>query len=205
MPHPDQERDRDSISDSDWISERERREQRVPKAKGLQFAMIMLAACIAVTLLIGVLFRQLPSEPRVAPAQLANAVPARGAAKPVANMVRYQADPSGHFYVDAAVNGTSIRFLVDTGATFVALTRDDARAVGISDNDLDFSLTTSTANGQGHAAWTTLGTVRLEQMEVLEVRAMVMEQPMAVSLLGMSFLNKLQGYSIRDGVLTMEW
>jgi predicted aspartyl protease len=45
----------------------------------------------------------------------------------------------------------------------------------------------------------------LEQLEVREVPAMVMQQAMPVSLLGMSFLNRLNGYSIKDGVLTIEW
>ena len=70
---------------------------------------------------------------------------------------------------------------------------------------LDFSQITNTANGQARVAPTTLRDVRLEQLSIDNVAAVVMEQPMAISLLGMSFLKRLNGYSIRDGVLTIEW
>jgi aspartyl protease family protein len=195
------------MSDSpDWTTEAETRSPRVPQPKSLQFALAMLGGCVVLTLVIGVLLRQVgPAGPSVAPSRLNMAVPGRGSAKPVANMLQYRADASGHFFVDAAVNGTTIRFLVDTGASVVALSPDDARAAGISDGQLRFSETISTANGQTHAAAATLGSVRLEQLEVLEVPAVVMQEPMPVSLLGMSFLRRLEGYSIRDGVLTIEW
>lgn len=193
------------MSDSpDWTTDAETRQPRVPQNKTLQFALIMLGACVAVSLVIGVLFRQVtPRGPMVAQPRLSMAVPTRSTAKVAPNQVQYNADASGHFFVDADVNGTTIRFLVDTGATVVALSQDDARAAGIYDGN--FSVTVNTANGQTHAAPTTLRSVRLQQLEVLDVPAVVMEQQMPVSLLGMSFLSKLEGYSIRDGVLTMEW
>ncbi len=190
---------------SDWPTDRDSNRPRAKQPKALHFALMMLAGCILVSLVIGVLLRQVPApQPRILPTQANMAVPTK--ARPtVSNMIQYRADPSGHFFVDAAVNGTTIRFLVDTGASVVALNRDDARAAGISEDLLSFTENMTTANGQAHAARATLRTVRLEQLEVLDVPAVVMEQPMAVSLLGMSFLSKLQGYSIRDGVLTLEW
>ncbi len=190
----------------DWTTEVETRQARTPQSKMLQFALVMLGACVVLSLVIGVLFRQVaPPGPSVASPRASMAVPTKGAAKASSNVLQYHADASGHFFVDAAVNGTTIRFLIDTGATVVALNQDDARAAGISDGLLRFSETLNTANGQAHAAQATLRSVRLEQLEVLEVPAVVMEQPMAVSLLGMSFLRRLQGYSIHDGVLTIEW
>jgi aspartyl protease family protein len=175
--------------------------------KAMQFAAVMLGATVLLALAIGVLMpvplqRPMPAAP--APglnvARSAPAVP-----KPVGNVLQYRADASGHYFVDAAVNGTTIRFLVDTGATVVALSPDDARAAGIADGLLRFSEVIGTANGQSRAAPATLRTVRLDQLEMLEVPAVVMEHPMPVSLLGMSFLSRLRGYSIRDGLLTMEW
>jgi aspartyl protease family protein len=178
---------------------------RVAQAKTLQFALTMLGACIVLSLGIGVLLRDAgPPARSGAPARVNMAVPPRSAAK-AANVLQYRADASGHYFVDASVNGTTIRFLVDTGASVVALSRDDARAAGIADGGLQFSEIMSTANGQARAARASLRSVRLEQLEVLDVPAVVMDQPMPVSLLGMSFLNKLEGYSIRDGILTMEW
>lgn len=195
---------------SDWTTDLDRKERdgnqpRAKQPKALHFALMMLGGCILISLVIGVLLRQVPApQPRNLPAQAHTAVPTT--ARPtVSNMVQYRADPSGHFFVDAVVNGTTIRFLVDTGASVVALNRDDARAAGISEGVLSFTENMSTANGEALAARATLRTVRLEQLEVLDVPAVVMDQPMAVSLLGMSFLSKLRAYSIRDGVLTLEW
>jgi len=195
------------MSDSpDWTSSLARRDAPPPPAKTLQFALVMLGACVVLSVVIGVLFRQMPSPaPRIASPRANVAVPPRGADRPVANVLQYHADASGHFFVDAAVNGTTIRFLVDTGASLVALSPEDARAAGISDGLLDFSQTINTANGQTHAAQATLRSVRLEQMEMLDVPAVVMQQAMPISLLGMSFLKRLDGYSIHDGVLTIEW
>jgi aspartyl protease family protein len=196
------------MSDSrDRAIELEARQALPARPKTLQFALVMLAGCVVLTLLIGVLFRQVaPPGPSVAQQPRLNmAVPPRGAAKTAANVLEYHADASGHFFVDAAVNGTMIRFLVDTGASVVALSPDDARAAGISEGLLQFSQAVNTANGQTHAAPATLRSVRLEQFEMLEVPAMVMQESMPVSLLGMSFLKRLEGYSIRDGVLTIEW
>src|SRR5258708_7121373 len=191
----------------DRTTDRENRELRAPpQAKTLQFALVMLGGCVVLSLMIGVLLRQVaPAGASVAPPPLNMAGPAKGPAKAVANVLQYHADASGHFFVDAAVNGTTIRFLVDTGATVVALSPDDARAAGISDGLLRFSETVNTANGQTHAAPASLRSVRLEQLEVLEVPALVMQDQMPVSLLGMSFLRRLESYSIRDGVLTIEW
>jgi aspartyl protease family protein len=143
--------------------------------------------------------------PAAHPPRLNAARPAPAVPKPVSNVLQYRADASGHYFIDADVNGATIRFLLDTGASFVTLSQDDARAAGIADALLSFSETMNTANGPARAAAASLRSVRLEQLEVREVPAMVMQQAMPVSLLGMSFLNRLNGYSIKDGVLTIEW
>ena len=139
------------------------------------------------------------------PAAKAGAPAAPARAKSASNQLVYDADRSGHFFVDAEVNGAPVRFLVDTGATVVALSPDDARAAGIARNSLRFADAVGTANGIARVARTTLRDVRLNQLAVEEVPAVVMEEPMSVSLLGMSFLSRLDGYSIRDGRLTIEW
>jgi len=117
----------------------------------------------------------------------------------------YRADANGHFYVTAQVNGAPIRFMIDTGASVVVLTPDDARAAGIFMPSLQYTESMSTANGEARAAQTSLRDMRLDQLFVGDVAAVVMENPMPVSLLGMSFLRRLNGYSIKDGVLTIDW
>ena len=183
----------------------ERRGPRPSDRKALHFALVMLGGCVALTLVIGVLLRQVGPPPSVAMSPRPDmAVPASRTAATVPNVLVYQADAAGCFFIDAAVNGTTIRFLLDTGATDVVLGRDDARAAGIAD-DLDFSTTVATAGGPAPAARTDLRSVRLDQFEAQDVPAVVVAAPIPVSLLGMSFLDKLKSYSIRDGVLTIEW
>ena len=173
--------------------------------KALNFALVMLGGCVAVTLVVGVLLREVgpPRSVAVSP-RPGMAVPASRAANSVPNVLVYRADAGGYFFIDAVVNGTTIRFLLDTGATDVVLSRDDARMAGISD-DLDFRMTVATAGGQAPAAQARLRSIRLGQFEAQDVPAMVVAKSTPVSLLGMSFLNKLHSYSIRDGVLTIEW
>jgi aspartyl protease family protein len=103
------------------------------------------------------------------------------------------------------VNGTPVRFLLDTGATLVALSPADARAAGINLTASRFTGRSNTAHGEARVAPVTLRQLRLDQLTIDEVPAVVMEDEMPISLLGMSFLNRLGGYSIRDGVLTIEW
>jgi aspartyl protease family protein len=178
--------------------------------KAVRFALVAAVALIAVGLIVSFATDRatavLVSTGSAAhAAAAAPPAPPRSGLAPPSNQLVYRADPSGHFFVDAAVNGTTIRFLLDTGATVVALTPDDARAAGVYPAGTGFSQTMSTANGETHAAPTILRDVRLEQLDVDNVAAVVMEQPMAISLLGMSFLKRLNGYSIRDGVLTIDW
>ena len=111
----------------------------------------------------------------------------------------------GHFYVEARVEGVAIRFLVDTGASRVVLSQADARRIGIDPARLDYSLRIATANGEARAASVMLTTIEVEDHRVEGVRALVNEAPMSHSLLGMSFLDRLDGYEVRDGALVLRW
>jgi aspartyl protease family protein len=103
------------------------------------------------------------------------------------------------------VNGSPTHFIVDTGASFVTLRPEDARAAGISAGDLHFTMRTSTANGQVRIAPVKLRELRLGQLTMEDVDAVVVESPLPISLLGMSFLKRLDGYEMRDGALVMSW
>jgi aspartyl protease family protein len=120
------------------------------------------------------------------------------------NSLVYRPDGRGHVVVDAVVNGSPVRFLIDTGATFVVLTMADAAAAGFTRGDLVFNVRTSTANGVGRAAAVQLREVRVGQFSVYDVPAFVGDN-LAVSLLGQSFLTRLDSYEMRDGVLTLNW
>jgi aspartyl protease family protein len=140
-----------------------------------------------------------PVEPPVAhqvPVSHSNPVPT--------NTLAYRADQRGHVRLEAAVNGAPTRFLVDTGASFVALSPGDAAAAGLGRSSLSFSASVSTANGVARAAPVRLREVRIGQFVLSDVQAMVIEN-LGVSLLGQSFLKRLDGYEMHDGVLTITW
>jgi aspartyl protease family protein len=116
----------------------------------------------------------------------------------------YRADRRGHFSLTATVNGAPTRFVVDTGASLVALTLDDARAAGIGRSELNFNQLTQTANGRVHFAPVMLREVRIEQLSIENVPAAVIEN-LDQSLLGMSFLKRLKSFEMREGALTIGW
>jgi len=132
-------------------------------------------------------------------------VPAKPASHAAANTVTFRPDRAGHFVLAAAVNGSAVRFLVDTGASYVTLTAEDARAAGIRSSDLHFSGRAATANGEVRVAPVVLREVRLDQFTMQDVDAVVVDTPLAISLLGMTFLKRLEGYVIRDGALIVSW
>lgn len=121
------------------------------------------------------------------------------------NEVIIRKDTNGHFLLNAYVNGSKIRFLVDTGASDVILSKADARTAGINLKAIDYSLRYRTANGEVEAAPVTLRDIRIGQLRVLDVDASVNSAPMGVSLLGMSFLERLTGYSVRGDQLVLYW
>jgi aspartyl protease family protein len=110
--------------------------------------------------------------------------------------VTLAADPRGHFFSEGAINGNPVRFLVDTGATTVALPASEAVRLGIDyrKGQVGFS---NTAGGVVPTYRITLDTVRLGAIELTGVEAAVIEHGLNVALLGMSFLNRVE--MKRDG------
>ncbi len=100
----------------------------------------------------------------------------------------------GHFWADADVGGHQVHFLVDTGATAVALTADDARALGIEPSTLTYSYTVTTANGQARAAAVKLPSITVGGARVDNVDAYVIDNGLQTSLLGMTFLGRLSKF-----------
>ncbi len=112
---------------------------------------------------------------------------------------------NGHFEIDGAINGASISFLVDTGASSVMLSADDAAAVGFRPEDLTFTSPISTANGSSMAAPVRLNEIVIGGITRRDIRALVAEQgKLDSSLLGMSFLSSLSGYAVRQDQLILQ-
>ena len=106
------------------------------------------------------------------------------------------ADNQGHFYTTGTVNGVSVRFLVDTGATLISLGASDARRIGLDFNRGQKGMT-QTANGQSVVSKIQLDTVRIGDVSLHNVDALIHQTEMPMALLGMSFLNRMEMQ--RDG------
>lgn len=100
----------------------------------------------------------------------------------------------GHFWAQAEVNGAPVRFLVDTGATAVALTPDDAERLGLDVKSLKFAQRVTTATGRSRAASVTLDSLSVGDARLQNVNALVIEDGLDTSLLGMSYLGRLSGF-----------
>ena len=117
--------------------------------------------------------------------------------------VRVRAHRDGHFYIDSRVNGADVRFLIDTGATIVALSPDDAERIGFDPSQLTFSQRLHTAGGIVRAAPVVIRSLELGDIRLSNVRAVVNGERLPHSLLGISALERLSGYEVRDGTLTL--
>lgn len=110
----------------------------------------------------------------------------------------------GHWRAQSRVNGRQVEFLVDTGATMVALTKDDARAAGIDVRHLQYDERVRTASGAARAARIKLERIQVGTVRVRDVDALVIEQGLSMSLLGMSFLNRLEQFQVRGQTLRLQ-
>ena len=111
---------------------------------------------------------------------------------------------SGDFDVHAEINGARVAMVLDTGASSVVLTREDAKAAGLPLEVLAYTVNIDTANGRTRAAPVVLDRIALGGLVERSVEALV-AQPgqLKTSLLGMSFLNRLQGWEVRGDRLLL--
>ena len=142
------------------------------------------------------------------PAVVANAQPAPVAEPAKATgfgSVRLKRDQSGHYSARIEIEGVVVPMLVDTGATVIALRYEDASRLGINPTPSDYTVSIATANGEVKVAKTNLREVRLDNITVTNVQAVIVPQgALSQSLLGMSFMNKLGGFEISGGELVLK-
>ena len=132
-------------------------------------------------------------KPEPAPAVLSNY-----------STVTLNSDSRGHFQIDARVDGRSIEFLVDTGASSIALRESSAAKLGIHPSARDYSVKMQTANGIGKAARVQLGRVEVGGITVRDVVALVVpDESLSTNLLGMTFLSRVK-WSHDRGRLVLE-
>ena len=120
------------------------------------------------------------------------------------DQITFTARVDGHFLIEAMVNGYTVKFIFDTGATDVMLTRRDAARIGLKFSDLSFDKIYLTANGAVKGAPVKLHTITIGPIGLKNVRASVNGSKMKYSLLGMSFLSSIGGYEVVGDKLTLK-
>jgi aspartyl protease family protein len=119
------------------------------------------------------------------------------------NQIKLRRAADGHYYVNTLVNGTTLRFMVDTGATDIVLTQSDARAAGLDPDTLTYLGTASTANGEVRTAPIRLDSLSIGPISDTGLRAVVNRGEMEQSLLGMSYLQRFSSVEFSGGFLVL--
>lgn len=117
--------------------------------------------------------------------------------------VTYIMADDGHFYINAIIDGRDVKFLLDTGATDITLSANDAKKVGFDLDNLNFTRIYNTANGQVKGASVKLESLSIGGVELHNVSASVNSGEMKTSLLGMSFLNSMSSFRVQGKNLTI--
>jgi aspartyl protease family protein len=114
-------------------------------------------------------------------------------------------DARGHFAADGRIDGQRVSFMVDTGASVIALNESSAARFGLRPSRSDYRATVSTANGTVKAAPTRLSRVEVGELIVRDVDAMVLpDEALSENLLGLSFLSKLKRFEYANGKMVLQ-
>ena len=122
----------------------------------------------------------------------------------VGGVIEVPRGPDGHYHLTLGLNGTPVRFVVDTGASDMVLSRADAARAGVDLDEVVYTGLAQTANGTVRVAGVRLKEVRLGDLVDRNVRASVTDGEMEGSLLGMSYLERFARISIERGRLVLE-
>jgi len=114
-------------------------------------------------------------------------------------------DARGHFQAVGRIDGQRIDFMVDTGASVVALNEKSAARFGLRPSPSDYRATVSTANGTIKAARTRIAMMDVGGLIVRDVEAMVLpDEALSENLLGLSFLSRLKRFEYANGTMVLE-
>jgi aspartyl protease family protein len=161
---------------------------------------ILIWICIALILVLGYAYRFELHD--IAERVLAELIPGRAISK--GRSVEIARGASGSFGVSAQVNGARIAMVLDTGASAVVLTHEAARAAGLPVEVLAYSVMVETANGRARAAPVTLDRISVGGITERSVPALIAQpNQLRTSLLGMTFLNRLERWEVRGDRLLL--
>ncbi|MFZ0695023.1 MAG: TIGR02281 family clan AA aspartic protease [Alphaproteobacteria bacterium] len=180
---------------------------------GLLWPVLRYAAAFAVILGIAHWFLNAGNGAPVPLSQPVGAITPQDAPKTGADAVEeytsgsrtLHADRLGHYFMDADVNGQRVEFLVDTGASVLTLSQNDAQKLGLNPQALTYSEQFQTANGVAYGAPVRLREFRLGSFSLHDVQAAVMQQSMPISLLGVNVLSRFAGHDVDGDKMTLRW
>ncbi|WP_423142721.1 retropepsin-like aspartic protease family protein [Parablastomonas sp. CN1-191] len=109
----------------------------------------------------------------------------------------------GHYWVTAKVNGTPLRFMVDTGATLTALSPEAAAQAGLRDAAMRQPVILRTANGPVEAKIATIGEMRFGNVVARDLDAVIAPGIGDTNVIGMNFLSRLKGWRVEDGTMIL--
>lgn len=119
--------------------------------------------------------------------------------------VTIEAAANQQYYVEAKVNNRRMKFLVDTGAVFVAIRQSDLQRAGVLLDERDFTHGVSTANGHTRAARVRIDMIEVGGVLISDVDAFVLpDNQLGINLLGMSFLSQLSSVETRNGEMVLK-
>jgi aspartyl protease family protein len=127
-------------------------------------------------------------------------VPGYAVADGARSMVISRAEDNA-FYVMGEVDGAPVRFLIDTGATDIVLSPDDAARVGLAGAATRYAIPSETAGGVAFGAKATIDSLTVGSIRLTDVPCYINQQPMRTSLLGMPFLKRLDSFEVRGDQL----
>ena len=168
---------------------------------------IMIFAAIMVCL--GTFMAQLADKMTTTPA-LANtasrtAAPVETSAPTGPRSISIPRDARGHFLTEGRIDGQRIGFMVDTGASVIALNEKSAARFGLRPSRGEYNATVTTANGTVKGARTRLAMVDIGGLVVRDVDAMILpDEALSENLLGLSFLSKLKRFEYANGKMVLE-
>jgi aspartyl protease family protein len=168
---------------------------------------LMIFAAIMIGL--GTFMAQLADRMAPASASTAPAVTAAATADPHAQLfsrsLSIPRDARGHFLTEGRINGQRIEFMVDTGASVVALNESSAGRFGLYPSRGDFTANVATANGTVKGAPTRLAMVDVGGVVLRDVEAMVLpDEALSENLLGLSFLSRLKRFEYANGRMVLQ-
>jgi len=170
---------------------------------------ILIAACVLA--LLGTAMAEMASRLSATPAAAHALLPNKPAAANVdiaragIRSVSVPRDARGHFQTDGRIDGQRLGFMVDTGASVIALNESSAARVGIRPSRADYKASVSTANGTVKAARTRIALIDVGGLLVRDVDALVLpDEALSENLLGLSFLSKLKRFEYTNGQLVLE-